>query len=300
MIRGKKTFGGVSADAAIIAITGLFTLLCLYPFWYMLIYSLSDPSEALKGVYFVPRGLTMFNIIKVLELKGIGQALMMSVLRTVSGTVVVMMCCSFLAYLFTKQEMPLRSFFYRAIIITMYASGGLIPTYLLMRLYGLNNTFFIYILPSAVSAYNVVLIKTFIESLPPSLEESAIIDGAGYTRVYWNIILPLSKPIIATIAVFAAVMHWNSWFDTHIYITDNNLITVQYLLYKFLNESNRIAEILKQSTNIQDVQATTSQVLTPKGVRMTVTLLATIPIFLAYPFAQRFFVQGIMIGAIKG
>ena len=266
----------------------------------MLIYSLSDPSEALKGVYFVPRGITMFNIIKVLELKGIGQALLMSVLRTVSGTIVVMMCCSFLAYLFTKQEMPLRSFFYRAIIITMYASGGLIPTYLLMRLYGLNNTFFIYILPSAVSAYNVVLIKTFVESLPPSLEESAIIDGAGYTRVYWNIILPLSKPIIATIAVFAAVMHWNSWFDTHIYITDNNLITVQYLLYKFLNESNRIAEILKQSTNIHDVQATTSQVLTPKGVRMTVTLLATIPIFLAYPFAQRFFVQGIMIGAIKG
>jgi len=300
MIKGKKTYGGISADAAIIAITGLLTLLCLYPFWYMLIYSLSDPSEALKGVYIVPRGITMFNIIKVLELKGIGQALLISVLRTISGTAVIVMCCSFLAFLFTKHEMPLRSFFYRAIIITMYASGGLIPTYLLMRVYGINNTFLIYILPSAVSAYYVVLIKTFVESLPPSLEESAIIDGAGYTRVYWSIILPLSKPIIATISVFAAVTHWNSWFDTHIYITDNNLVTLQYLLYKFLNESNRIAEILKQSTNIQDVQASASQVLTPKGVRMTVTLLATIPIFLVYPFAQRFFVQGIMIGAIKG
>jgi ABC-type glycerol-3-phosphate transport system permease component len=266
----------------------------------MLIYSLSDPSEALKGVYLIPRGITMFNIIKVLELKGIGQALLMSVLRTISGTIVIVMCCSFLAYLFTKQEMPLRSFFYRAIIITMYASGGMIPTYLLMRVYGLNNTFLIYILPSAVSAYYVVLIKTFIESLPPSLEESAIIDGAGYTRVYWNIILPLSKPIIATIAVFAAVMHWNSWFDTHIYVTDSNLNTLQYLLYKFLNESNRIAEILKQSTNVRDAQASAGQVLTPKGVRMTVTLLATVPIFLVYPFAQRFFVQGIMIGAIKG
>lgn len=300
MIRGKRTIGGTTADIAIILVTGLFTLLCIYPFWYMLIYAISDPAEIAKGVYFLPRGISMFNIIKVLELKGIGQALLISILRTVSGTVIVVICCSFLAYLFTKQEMPLRSVIYRGLIITMYASGGLIPTYLLMRAYGLYNTFFVYIIPGAVSAYNTILIKTYIESLPPSLEESAIIDGAGYVRVYSSIILPLSKPIIATIAVFAAVGHWNSWFDTHIYISNDKLVTLQYLLYKFLSETQRIADMLKQSTNVADAKVAMNQVLTPKGVRMTVTLIATIPIFLVYPFAQRYFVQGIMIGAIKG
>jgi len=300
MLRGKRTIGGVTGDAFIYLFTATFTFICFYPFWYMLIYALSDPAKVAQGVYFIPRGFSMFNIVKVLQLKGISAALYVSVARTASGTALTLLSCSFLAYLFTKEEMPLRSFFYRLTVVTMYVSGGMISYYLLIKAYGLFNTFWVYIIPGAVSAYYVILIKTFVESLPPSLEESAIIDGAGYIRVYLSIILPLSKPIIATIAVFAAVGHWNSWFDTHIYISNEKLITLQYLLYKFLSEAKRIADALKQSGSIQDAQKAAQQTLTPKGVRMTVTLLVTIPIFLAYPFAQRFFVKGIMIGAIKG
>jgi len=302
MHQRNRTVSSVIADILIYSLIGLFTIICLYPFWYMLIFTVSDPNGVIEGVYFIPKGFSLFNIRKVLGLNGIGQALLISVLRTVIGTFATVLSCSFLAYLFTKEEMPFRKLVYRFLIITMYVNGGLISTYLIIKAYGLFNNFLVYILPGIISAYYVILIKTFIESLSASLEESAVIDGAGYVRVFRSIIIPLSKPIIATIAVFAAVAHWNSWFDTNIYIssTNSNLFTLQFLLYKFLNEASRIAQTIKNSTNMNDVQAAIKQQLTPKGVRMTITLLVTIPVFLIYPFAQRYFVKGIMVGAIKG
>jgi len=267
----------------------------------MLIYSISDPAQVSAGVYFLPKGLSLFNFQKVFQLKGIVSALVISVLRTVIGTALTVFACSFLGYLFTKYEMPGRTFLYRMLIITMYVNGGLIPTYLVFKFYGLTNNFWVYVLPSMVSAYNVILIKTYIEQIPASLEESATIDGAGYFRIYMSIIFPLSLPIIATIAVFAAVGQWNSWFDNHIYNAGNeSLTTLQYLLYNYLNESERLAQILRESGNISDAQMVATRQLTPKGVRMTVTLIVTIPIFLVYPYMQRYFIKGIMIGAVKG
>jgi len=298
-VRGKRSVSGTVADIVIILITGIFTLLCLYPFWYIFIFTISDPNQVYRGVFLLPQGFSLFNIQSVLQLEGIGRALLMSVARAAAGTTLTVLSCSFLAYLFTKEAMPLRSFFYRAVIVTMYVSGGLIPTFLVLRAYGLLNTFWIYILPGAIGAFNVILVKTFIESLPESLEESATIDGAGYLRVFWHIILPLSKPILATIAVFAAVGHWNSFFDVHIYVRNDNLWTLQYLLWRYLNETQRIADMVMRG-DVAAAQAALGMTLTPRGVRMTVTLIATIPIFLVYPFAQRYFVKGIMIGAIKG
>jgi len=284
-------------DWFIYILFGIDALLCIYPFWYMLIYSISDPIKVSAGVYLLPRGFSLFNLQKVFELKGIGSAVLISALRTV----LTVFACSFLGYLFTKREMPGRSFLYRMLIITMYVGGGLIPTYLIYKSYGLTNNFWVYVLPSMVSAYNVILIKTYIEQIPASLEESAMIDGAGYFRVYISIIFPLSLPIVATISVFAAVGQWNSWFDNHIYNAGTeSLTTLQYLLYNFLNESERLAQILRDSGNISDAQAAASRQLTPKGVRMTITLIVTIPIFLVYPYMQKYFIKGIMIGAVKG
>ena len=276
-----------------------FTALCIYPFWYMIVYSVSEPARA-GSVLFWPEGFTLFNFEKVFALKGIGQAALISVLRTVIGTATTVFCCSFLGYLFSKKEMPLRTLLYRMLVITMYVSGGLIPTYLVYKGYGLMNNFLIYILPTAISAYNVILIKTFIEQLPPSLEESAMIDGAGYFRVFVSIVLPLSLPIIATIAVFASVAQWNSWFDNYIYITKNDSInTLQLLLYKLINEAERIARMIREGS-INDAANLAQQTLTPRGVQITVTVFATIPILLVYPFMQRYFVKGLMVGAIKG
>ena len=257
----------------------LATFVCVYPFWYIVIYTFSDAAKAgIKNPVFLPRG----------------------VLRTVVGTVAAVLVCSFLGYMFTKEEMPGRKFMYRFLVMTMYINGGLISTFIVMKSYGLLNTFWIYILPMMISAYNIVLIKTYMESLPASLEESAMLDGAGYIKVFTSIILPLSKPIIATVAVFVAVGHWNSWFDNHIYTRgESSLTTLQYLLYNYLNESQRLAEQIKNTSNLSSIENAMGTI-SPKGVRMTITVLASLPIFMVYPFMQKYFVKGIMIGAVKG
>jgi putative aldouronate transport system permease protein len=277
----------------------LLIVLCLYPLWYVFIYSISDPSLVSRygGVTLYPLGLSITNFEKVLQIKGVGHALFISTARTVLGTCCTVFACMLLGYIFTKDTMPFRKVFYRLLIITMYVGGGMIPTYLVYRAYGLVNNFLVYILPSTVSAYYIILIKTFIEQLPQSLEESAFIDGAGYFTIFINIIFPLSIPIVATIAVYSAVGQWNSWFDNHLYTFSNkNLTTMQYMLYNFLNESERIIKELEERGEVVDV----SQFLTPMGVRMTITMITIIPIIVVYPFLQKYFIKGILIGSIKG
>jgi len=265
----------------------------------MIIFSISEPARASMAVL-LPQGFTLFNFQQVFELRGISQAFMVSIARTVIGTAVTVFCCSLLGYLFTKKEMPLRTFLYRMLVVTMYVSGGLIPTYLVFINYGLYNSFLVYILPSAISAFNVILIKTYIEQLPSSIEESAMIDGANYFRIYFSIIFPLSLPIIATIAVFASVGQWNAWFDTYIYTNREELRTLQILLHNFLNEAQRLARLISEGGSIHEAELAAGRVLSPRGVQITVTVVATVPILFVYPFMQRFFMKGIMIGAIKG
>ena len=262
----------------------LATFVCVYPFWYIVIYTFSDAAKAgINNPIFLPRGFSVSNYVDIFKLSGFFPALGISVLRTVVGTVAAVLVCSFLGYMFTKEEMPGRKFMYRFLVMTMYI-----------------NTFWIYILPMMISAYNIVLIKTYMESLPASLEESAMLDGAGYIKVFTSIILPLSKPIIATVAVFVAVGHWNSWFDNHIYTRgESSLTTLQYLLYNYLNESQRLAEQIKNTSNLSSIENAMGTI-SPKGVRMTITVLASLPIFMVYPFMQKYFVKGIMIGAVKG
>ncbi|MCR1842185.1 carbohydrate ABC transporter permease [Murimonas intestini] len=275
--------------------------ICIYPFWYIIIYTFSEARLAdVNPPVFLPRGFSLSNYKDIFELNGFFHSLFISVLRTVVGTFASVLSCSFLGYLFTKEEMPARKLMYRFLILTMYVSGGMIATYIVVKSYGLLNNFWVYILPMLISAYNIVLIKTFVEQLPASLEESAKLDGAGYLTIFTKIILPLSKPIIATVAVFVAVNHWNSWFDNHIYARGNeSLTTLQYLLYNYLNEAQRLADQIKNTTNAAGMsQISTS--ISPKGVRMTITVLASLPIFMVYPFMQKYFVKGIMVGAVKG
>lgn len=299
----EKSLGSKVFNMANCLLMALFVFLCVYPFWYVFIYSISDPRLVETGVGFLPKGVTWFNYIQVFTIKGIGSSFLVSISRTVIGTIATGFACSLLGYLFTKQEMPGRTLLYRLLVVTMYVSGGLIPFFLLCKAYGLVNNFLVYILPGMVSAYNVILIKTYIEQLPASLEESATIDGAGYFVIYTRIILPLSMPIIATVAVFAAVGQWNAWFDNYIFAGSNmNLRTLQLMLYNILNEAQRLATSIRESsTSINSTQALMKQMtMTPNGIRMTITMLVTLPILLVYPFMQRFFVKGIMLGAVKG
>lgn len=274
----------------------LMMFLCLYPFYYVFIYSISDPSAAQKGLTFLPREVTLSNYAQVFRLEGISGALIVSVLRTVVGTSLTILCCSFFAYLVTKGNMIGRKIVYRMVVVTMYFNSGLIPWYLTMKAYQLNNTFWVYVIPTAVSAYYVVLLKTFIEQLPSSLEESARLDGAGYLRCFASIVFPLSKPIVATITVFAAVAQWNSWFDNYILVSERSLKTLQLILYDFLNQASAIASM----SNSERTQGVAAIQITPEAVRMTITMVVTLPILFVYPFMQKHFVKGIMLGAVKG
>lgn len=295
MIRDRsglsKTF-----DVLNYVILTLFALICLFPFYYMLCYSFSTPSMAAKGITFWPKGFTLENYVTVMRLKEIPRATFISVARTVLGSLVTLLCSGFFSYLMTQRRMYFRKFIYRFVVVTMYVSGGLIPTYLVMRMLGLRNNFLVYILPGAVSAYYVILIKTFIEQLPASLEESARIEGAGVLNCWFRIIMPLSKPILATICVFTMVNQWNAWFDAMIYMTRDDLQPLQYILYQYLQESQRVAERLR----VDDSGVALNTLITPDAVRMTVTAVITIPILAVYPIMQRYFIKGIMIGAVKG
>jgi ABC-type glycerol-3-phosphate transport system permease component len=203
----------------------------------------------------------------------------------------------FLGYLFTKEKMPFRKFLYRALMITMYVSGGLVPGYLVIRYYGLLNNFWVYIFPGMVSAYYIILVKTFVEQLPSSVEESAMLDGAGTLTIFFRIIIPMSMPIVATIAVFSCVGHWNSWFDNHIYtFRSTNLTTLQYMLYTYLNQVERLVKQMNELGRDMGLD----KMITPKGVRMTITMVTVTPVLFIYPFLQKYFIKGIMLGAVKG
>jgi multiple sugar transport system permease protein/putative aldouronate transport system permease protein len=271
----------------------LFTLICAYPFYYLLICTISDRQLVDFGMIILyPAGINFENYIEIFKVQNLGNAAFISIIRTIFGTVTNVLCTSYLAYFFTKQNLWGRKFWYRSVVITMYFSAGLIPEYLNNRMLGLTNTFWIYIIPQLISVYNLVLVKTSIESMPPDLEESAFLDGAGYLSRFFRIVLPLQGPILATVALFTAVCHWNDFFTTKLYITNTNLYTLQYLLYELLQQIKAAAEQISSEDPFARI--------TPTGIRLTLTAIVTVPIMVVYPFIQRFYVKGIMIGAVKG
>lgn len=268
--------------------------LCLYPLWYIFVQSLSSGPLAVNAVAW-PINFTLKNYADIFKSGDVPHAFLISVLRTSIGTACTLLACMLLGYLFSKEDMPLRKVMYRILIITMYVSGGLIPTYLVYKAYRLTNSFLVYILPAVVDAYYVILIKTYVEQLPISVEESAMIDGAGTMCIFLKIILSMSLPIVATIAIYASVGQWNSWFDNHIYaISNKKILTLQYMLYRYLQEAESIVRELKE----RDPGAAVP--ITPRGVRMTVTMITVVPVLCIYPFFQRYLIKGLMIGAVKG
>lgn len=278
----------------------LFTLLCVYPFYFVLINTISANNLVDLGrVMFYPIGVHFNNYVEVLKMDRIGPAALVSLSRTLLGTLLAMMGASYMAYLFTKQHMWKRKLWYRMVIATMYFSAGLIPGYMNIRMLGLMNTFWIYIVPGIFPVYNMILIKTYMESISASLEESAEIDGAGYLMRYVRIMLPLCVPILATVALFSAVGHWNAFMDTLLYVTNYRLYTLQFLLYEYMNQANSLARQIATGAAMAG-EVNPEQVISPTSVRLTVTVVVIFPVLCVYPFLQRYYIKGIMIGAVKG
>lgn len=282
----------------------LFMLLCLYPFWNVFINSIATKEEALRGVYLFPKHPTFSVYADVLRDGKLLHSLLVSVSRTVLSTVGCVMFSAMFAYLITQQDLPHRKFIYRFAIITMYVGGGLIPWYLTMKLYGLYNNFWVYVVPNLLGVYYCILIKTYIESLPQSLEEAARIDGAGFFTLFFRIILPLSKPILATVALYQAVGQWNSYQDNYLLVQDSNLQTVQMMLYNYVHQAESIAKAMQQAAasggSVGSVGQAAAQNTTADAVRNATTILSMLPIMLVYPFLQKYFAKGVMLGAVKG
>lgn len=300
--REPRTVGDYVFHTVNYLLFALFALICTYPFYYLIINSISaNDVSALGDVRIAPIGFHLQNYREVFSLPGLGRSAVVSVARTVIGTVTCVLASAFLGFMFTQQRMWARQFWYRFTIVTMYFSAGLVPMFLIMRMLGLTNTFWVYILPWIVSPFYIILVKTYVESMPLSLQEAAELDGANIVQVFLRVYLPNMTPILATIAIFTAVAQWNSFQDTLIYITDQKLYTLQFQLYMFINQASSLAQAAQNAAGgdmSSLVNAATTQ--TPTSIRMTVSVIVVLPILFVYPMFQRFFVKGIMLGAVKG
>lgn len=298
----KLTVGDIIFNILNYSVFGIFTILCIFPFYYIFINTISENSKVSRGlINFFPEGFHINNYIAILELREIGNALMVTFGRTVLGTAVMVLASSFIAYLMTKDDMWGKKFWYRFTIITMYFNAGLIPWFLNMSMLGLTNNFMAYVVPGLVAPFNIILVKTYIESIPAELEESAHIDGAGMLVIFWKIIWPLSKPILATIAIFGAVTHWNSFIDSLILMNNApELHTLQHRLYIYLNKTNNLAAMMQSGSSSSSAAAALAGVTNTKVIQYTISMVTVLPILVVYPAMQRYFVKGIMLGAVKG
>lgn len=277
----------------------LLMFITLYPVLNTVAYSFNDGMDALKGgLGIVPRVFSTSAYKELLQDPAVYQAFWISLSKTVITTVLNLFFTSMLAFALSRKEYVLRKFITTVMVLTMYVNAGLIPNYLLIsRTLGLKNSFWVYIIPTMFSCFNMIVIRTYIMGLPEALVESARIDGAGDLRVFFQIILPLCLPVMATVALFVAVGAWNSWFDTYLYNgSKKNLYTLQYLLKMKLATTQNSSNAANTTA---DALATASKVA-PITVRCAITVVSAVPILVVYPFLQKYFVTGMALGSVKG
>jgi len=303
-MRSNRLNTGSSASDTVVTILAYLIIafvfiVTVYPFWNIFVISINDAVDAVKGkLYFWPRVFSLDSYRIILRDAKIGQAFLVSVTRTVITTPLAILFTLIPSYVLSKRHLRGRRIINLFFIITMYFEGGLIPYFMVIKTVGLYNSFLVYIIPCLFSGFNMILIRTYIEQLPPDIEESAKIDGASEYVILFRIILPLCAPIMATIAVFIGVGQWNSWFDSYIFMHDTRFQTIMALLVKILNQyqtkeyaSN--AEALSRQFRNDQIS------ITPNSIRMATTIVAIVPIITIYPFLQKYFTKGIMVGAIK-
>ncbi len=271
-----------------------FVVITLYPVLNTLAISLNDGTDALRGgIYLLPRKFTMKNYITVLQKNNLLTGAYITVLRTIFGTVTALFANAILAFIVSRKRFLFKRSLSLFWVITMYVNGGMIPVFLLYKNLGLTNSFWVYVIPGMVSAFNMLVIRTYMAGIPDSLEESAQLDGAGYMTIFLKIISPLCKPVYATVALFVAVGQWNSWFDAMLYNRMSpEFTTLQYELMKLLSS------VTNQGSSAEAMKNAIGSV-TPTSVRAAATILTMLPIICLYPFLQRYFVTGLTIGGVK-
>ncbi len=279
----------------------LLMFVTLYPVINTLAYSFNDGTDALKGgIGLWPRVWSVKSYVSILSDSAVYQAAWISASKTVITTILNLFWTSMLAYTLTRKEYVFRKVITTMLVLTMYVNAGLIPNYLLItKVLHLQKSYWVYIIPTMFSCFNMVVLRTYIAGLPEALVESARIDGAGDIRIFWQIIFPLCKPVLATVALFVAVGSWNSWFDTFLYNGGKTqLHTLQYLLKMKLATTQASSNAAQASADALANSA--SAKTTPVTIRCAITVISTVPILVVYPFLQQYFVTGMVLGSVKG
>lgn len=291
----RRSTGDKVFDTCIYVFMIIVAIATLYPFLNVLAISFNDSVDTVRGgLTIYPREFTLKNYETIFGFEGLLVGFKNSVIRTVLGTLIGVLSASMMAYTLSRPDFQARRWMSVVFALTMYFSGGLIPGFLLMKNLGLIGTFSVYIIPAILSVWNVFIVRSYIDGLPYALQESAKIDGANDWTIFWKVILPLCQPVLATIALYIAVGHWNAWFDTYLF---NNRspenTTLQYELMKVLLSTQTGSNY--RDPNAQQTLASVS----PESIKMAITIVVTVPILLVYPFLQKYFVKGMTLGAVK-
>ena len=301
--RRKTLLSNVIFDVIIYLTLAFVVLVTVYPFWNTLALSFNDGLDSLKGgIKLIPRKFTLRNYTNLFETDYIFKAGLISVSRTILQTVLNVFCTSLLAYSLSRKEFVLKKSLTAIIVISMYVNAGLIPGYMLTKKLGLLNNYLVYIIPNLIDAFNFILVRTYINGLPDSFVESARIDGANEFRIFIQIIMPLIIPSIAMTCLFVAVNAWNSWFDTYLYTSGKkNLHSLQYVLMSFLQASQQQSNSASNANALAVAAASGASAAqaTRVAIRASITIVATVPILVVYPFVQKYFVTGMTIGGVK-
>lgn len=271
-----------------------------YPFWNSLVISFNNGMDtSLGGVTFWPRDFTLDNYQIVFKDKRLINGFIISILRTIVGTFLAILCTAIFAYGMSRKGLIGKKYYMIMCIVTMYFSGGLIPYFLVVRELGMMDTFWVMVIPGIISVWNMIIFRTFFLGLPDGLEESAKMDGCSNWGVFFRIVLPLSGPVIATLALFTAVYHWNDWFTATIFINDADLLPIQTKLQQILKSNIMSEQMSQMSSAAKAAMQRMKSNVTTKSLSMATMIVATVPIMLVYPFVQKYFVKGVLIGSLK-
>ncbi len=275
----------------------LFCLTILYPIWDMVVTSFSKGYESSALTFNAwPQTFSLDSYRYCLQDKDVYQAFLITVLRTVCGTALTIIMLTLVAYPVSKRDLPYRPAIVLFFVFPMFFSGGLIPTYMLIRNLGLIDNLLVYIIPGAFSAFSMLIFRNFLMAMDISMEESAYIDGANVLQMLFRIILPLSKPVVATLVLWTMVGHWNAWFDSLIYISSNSKIVIQLYLRRLMDNTALLSSDMQMFMALQEG----GMEFSTRTVQAAITVIVITPIICVYPFLQKYFVHGIMIGAVKG
>lgn len=294
-----RTKGDIAFDVVNVILLGLFAFLCVYPLWYILILSFNTGTDTMRGgIYFWPREFTLANYIICFKDDNILNAYLVSIVRTVVGTFAGVFVTGLVAYGISEKKLPGRKFIMVYMMIPMLFSAGIIPNYLNLKNLGLINRFAVYILPGMFSVYNCIVMRTAFEGIPQELKESMRLDGANEFHILTRLVIPTSKPTIAAISLFTAVGHWNDWFTGAYYVTNSKLVPLQTYLQSVMNRSMTNFEtgiISLGGTDIANLATANSL-----SIKLAVVVITVLPILLVYPFLQKYFIKGVLIGSVKG